>query len=114
MHPFIRFFTLLFVLSLTLSGCRDNSGVINGAKAKELVSSGATLLDVRTPREFNSGHIDGATNVPLSLLNENMGQLDKSKPIVVYCQSGNRSAKATSSLKAAGFTVYDLGALYNW
>lgn len=114
MHPFTRFFTLLFVLSLTLAGCKDNSGVINGAKAKELVSSGALLLDVRTPGEFSRGHIDGALNVPLSLLGENMSQLDKSKPVVVYCQSGNRSAKAVSSLKAAGFTVYDLGAMYNW
>jgi phage shock protein E len=115
MTRFPSFLVLVFgLLGLVLTGCKDNSGLIDGARAHDLVKQGALLLDVRTPMEYSRDHIDGATNIPLSLLDENMSKLDKSRPIVVYCQSGTRSKVAKSALSSMGFTVYDLGAYYNW
>ena len=76
------------------------------------------LVDVRTPKEFGAGHVDQAQNInyyDLSFRSQ-VAKLDKSKPIYVYCQSGKRSAKATSILKSMGFKeIYDMqGGFGNW
>jgi len=65
-----------------------------------------TLLDVRTPEEFKTGHIRGATLIPLGRLEANLDKLktDKHKKIIVYCKSGSRSVAASRILKAHGFT----------
>ena len=74
--------------------------------------SAPVIIDVRTPREFATGSIEGAVNLPLkglpdSLLNEGIA-LDEE--VVVYCRSGRRSAQAKTLLKAAGFElVFDGG-----
>jgi rhodanese-related sulfurtransferase len=77
------------------------------------VTKGAQLIDVRTPEEYITGHIDGATN--MSLQDMQAGTLPavaKTTKIYVYCHSGNRSSQATAILKSAGFTqVTDLGAM---
>ncbi len=77
------------------------------------LQNGSLLVDVRTAEEFASGHIDGATLLPLAdIQNGTVPGQDKSKPIYVYCRSGSRSAQAKSSLQKAGFTnVIDLGAM---
>ena len=119
----MRSFRYVFLMALAFggtltasTGCkpRSESGMVDGARARELVKQGALLLDVRTPQEFSREHIDGAVNVPLSELDGAIGEMKKSRPIVVYCQSGTRSERAYSALSAAGFTVYNLGAIYNW
>jgi len=65
-----------------------------------------TLLDVRTPQEFKGGHLEGATLIPLSRLEENLDKLNpyKGKKIIVYCRSGNRSIAASRILEQHGFT----------
>ena len=65
-----------------------------------------TLLDVRTLDEFKSGHIRGATLIPLGKLEKNLNKLApyKNTQIVVYCRSGSRSIAASRILKAHGFT----------
>jgi rhodanese-related sulfurtransferase len=65
-----------------------------------------TLLDVRTPQEFKSGHLEGATLIPLSELKENLNKLKpyKEKRIIIYCRSGNRSVAASRILEKHGFT----------
>ena len=69
----------------------------------ELVQNGAALIDVRTPEEFNSGHIEGSTNVPLDRLPSELNHFKSiNKPIVLVCRSGMRSGKATSILKNNG------------
>mgnify|MGYP003610801277 CR=1 FL=1 len=77
------------------------------------VASGGQLIDVRTPEEFASGHIDGAIN--LSLQEIEAGKLPtaaKDRAVYVYCRSGNRSAQAVTILKQAGYAnVIDLGAM---
>ena len=87
---------------------------VDGKKAKALVAGGAKLVDVRSPAEFTEKHIDGAVNVPLAeVANTDMGAKDK--PVVVYCGSGTRSAKAAAKLQAKGYTqVFDLGAMSSW
>ena len=65
-----------------------------------------TLLDVRTRDEYKSGHIRGATLIPLGKLEKNLNKLEseKKKQIIVYCRSGSRSVAASRILKANGFT----------
>ncbi len=77
------------------------------------VHDGAKFYDVRTPEEFTAGHIDGAINFPLQTMQAgSLPEADKSKPIYVYCRSGNRSAEATTILKAAGYqNVINLGGM---
>ncbi len=88
---------------------------VDGAQAKQLVKDGAVLLDVRTPGEFASGHIDGAINIPVQELGGRLGELkDKNKTVVVYCRSGARSASAAATLEAAGYTTRDLGPMSAW
>jgi phage shock protein E len=87
---------------------------VDGAAARKLVASGALLLDVRTPEEYASGHIAGATNLPVDDVRAKAGTLTKGNPVVVYCRSGHRSRMAAAALLQAGFQVYDLGAMSNW
>lgn len=89
---------------------------ISGADARELVQNGALLLDVRTPSEFTRGHIEGAINIPIRELGGRLGELgNNSGEIVVYCQSGGRSAMAKRILERNGFEhVHDLGGIGRW
>ena len=76
------------------------------------------LVDVRTPSEYNEGHVPDAQNI--NFYDENFDQqietLYKSKPIIVYCKSGGRSAKCASKLVEKGFEkIYDLeGGFSQW
>ncbi len=88
---------------------------VDGTKARELVSKGAQLVDVRTPGEFSSGHINGAKNIPVDQVGGRLGELARDCAVVVYCRSGGRSASAAGVLKGAGFEeVYDLGPMSAW
>lgn len=83
--------------------------------AREKVEAGAVLLDVRTPGEFNSGHIEGAINIPVNELESRMSELPADKEVVVYCRSGARSSSAKRILESKGITqVYDLGSISRW
>lgn len=86
------------------------------ADAHRLVAEGALLLDVRTPEEFDEAHIDGAVNIPLSEIERRIAELgSKSRPVVLYCRSGNRSGQAARILARAGFEqIHDLGAMSSW
>jgi rhodanese-related sulfurtransferase len=53
-----------------------------------LVKNGAQIIDVRTPAEYNGGHIKGAKNIPLQSLNQNLGKINKNKPVITCCASG--------------------------
>lgn len=88
---------------------------ISGQQARELVMSGAQLLDVRSPQEFAEDAAPGAINIPLHLLEKYSALLDSKNTVVVYCRSGNRSSTATGLLKRTGFhTVHDLGSIRNY
>ena len=66
-----------------------------------------TLLDTRTVWEYTQGHIDGFANIPVDELRERLGELDKSKPVYVICQSGLRSYIACRILSGSGFECYN-------
>ena len=70
------------------------------------------LLDVRTPKEFADGHIPGAVNLPVDGLRGRLGELPKDRPIVAYCQVGQRGYIATRILVQAGFRACNLGGGY--
>lgn len=84
------------------------------AQVSTLRQQGATLVDVRSPGEFASGHIEGAINIPVNEIRERMSEIPANKPVIVYCRSGARSANAASVLRGAGRTdVTNAGAMSN-
>ena len=84
------------------------------ANIDELISKGAMILDVRTEREFSSGHLDGAVNIPLDRLQTNVSTLNKNRPIITCCASGIRSATAKRILIQNGFAqVFNGGSWTN-
>lgn len=86
------------------------------ADVPTLVKKGALIVDTRTAGEFNNGHVKGAVNIPYDMIANSIDQheTDKSKPIIVYCRSGNRSSHAKRSLISAGYTnVVDAGSIGN-
>lgn len=87
------------------------SNLLGGSKVdlKELVKKGAVIVDVRTPAEFQGGHIKGAINIPLQSLEKNLSKLNKEKAVITCCASGMRSGSAKSLLKAKGYDVHNGG-----
>lgn len=77
---------------------------ISVAEAAALRDSGAFILDVRTPAEWNEVHIPHATLIPLDELEARVSEVPKDQEIVVVCRSGNRSQQGRDLLKNAGYT----------
>ena len=76
-----------------------------------------TILDVRTPAEYQSGHIPNAINLPNeTILEADIPELpDKNQLILVYCRSGNRSRQASAKLAALGYTnIAEFGGIHAW
>ena len=89
-------------------------GIGPKADLAEVISRGATILDVRTNAEFVTGHIKGSVNIPVSVLTNQLGKLKKDKPVITCCASGMRSSSARSILLSNGFKeVYNAGSWYN-
>ena len=85
----------------------------------KISSKDALVFDVRTTEEFNLGHIKGSINIDFydkKLFVKFFQKINKTKPIYIYCRSGNRSKKSSEILKEIGFVkVYDLlGGYKNW
>lgn len=70
---------------------------------KELVRSGAVIIDVRTKAEYNGGHIKGSANYPLDSLPAACNKIRKDCVIITCCASGMRSATASRILKSRGY-----------
>lgn len=86
------------------------------ADVPELIKNGALVIDARSAAEFSSGHIEGAINIPHTVIDRQIGGLAKSKeePIVVYCHSGMRSSHARKVLLHMGYTqVVNGGSLHH-
>ena len=66
-----------------------------------------TLLDTRTPQEYSKGHVKGFVNIPVDELRERIGEIDRTKPVYVICQSGLRSYIASRILTGNGFDAYN-------
>ena len=76
------------------------------------------LVDVRTPEEYNEENIPNAQNIDFrsSTFDQDINKLDKNKPVLLYCRSGNRSAQCAEKMIEAGFVkIYDLnGGISKW
>jgi rhodanese-related sulfurtransferase len=112
---FVRNNILLFVVALVSGGMllwpfvrRTTGGPwVNTTQATHLINrEDALVVDVREANEFAAGHVLGAKNLPLARLDASGADLAKKKerPVIVYCDGGERSAKALATLKKLGFT----------
>lgn len=115
--------TLLIIIAFVFASCNGQSENIktigSSAFAEKLnITQEPQILDVRTPEEFASQHIDNATNVNWNDKDfaTKAATFDKSKPVFVYCLSGGRSKKASQKLQELGFTtIYELdGGIMKW
>lgn len=116
--------TFLIIISFIVFSCNGqntkNSKTIDAKSFSEKIATtpNPQILDVRTPEEFSSDHIDKAVNV--NWLGDNFvaeaEKLDKTKPVFVYCKSGGRSQSAVQKLEELGFTnIYQLqGGILKW
>ncbi len=99
----IPLFVLFFGNTLAAMEMRDISqdDLLKGIQSKTI----ALVLDVRTVREFNQGHISGAINIPYSKLRGRLNEIIayRDKQIVVYCRSGRRAGVAIAILRNSGF-----------
>lgn len=121
----MKFHKILFlIVSIVFISCNEKkSNSIESLHPKEFAEKIKTtdhpqILDVRTPDEFESDHIENAKNVNWNSddFETKAAAFDKSKPVFVYCLSGGRSKKAAAKLSELGFTnVYELeGGILNW
>lgn len=114
-------FLLIFlsVVSLSCVSQESKSKVLSQEEFKKhITGKSVQLIDVRTEEEFKRGNIKDAKNINIqaSDFKAQLGKLDKSKPVYVYCQAGGRSASAAKIMQDLGFVkVYDLqGGYSNW
>ncbi len=122
MKRFVLFLCSLF--GLVVSSCKESSskGIIKVVSSEEvqtlLMDDFMQFVDVRTSKEFHAGYIEGAKNIDYlsNTFDSEIQKLDKTKPIILYCRSGKRSAKSSKKLLKAGFTeIYDLeGGIMKW
>ena len=81
---------------------------VNREEARKMVDEGAQLIDVRADHEWDAGRISGAKHVPLPELPQRLDEIEKDRPVVVYCRGGNRSSMATDALTEAGYDAVKL------
>jgi rhodanese-related sulfurtransferase len=118
----LRLVAAALVLCAPLLACSDDAEQASAASAE--VSAGQpaaelaleeerTVIDVRTPDEFEQGHVEGSVNLDIrdAGFPEAIANLDPDGAYVVYCRSGNRSAQAANEMRALGLEVIDGGAL---
>lgn len=90
-----------------LNTARQNLHIIHAQEAEGLMASGAIMLDVREPSEFDMGHLPGAVHIPRGLLEFMVGNhpalQTQDHDIVVYCKNGGRSTLAADLLQRMGF-----------
>ncbi|MHA7861551.1 rhodanese-like domain-containing protein [Tessaracoccus sp. Y36] len=99
------FLALILALTALLAACGD--------EAPSEFPADAVFLDVRTPDEYDAGHVDGARNIDFYAPDfaDQLAELPRDATYVVYCQSGNRSGQAKTAMDELGFTdVIDGGA----
>lgn len=120
-----RIFVILSMtlcLVLVVSCNSETSTTIEVVTAEEMIElrglEDVQLVDVRTPEEYAEGYIEGFQNIDFFApdFESNIEKLDRSKPVIVYCKSGNRSGKCAAMMEEKGFVkIYDLeGGITQW
>ena len=115
----IKYFYFLLIISL-LSCNQNKSNLISAYDFDEMIKldKSSIIIDVRTPEEFNKGHLRNSLNVNWfdDNFDDNIDIFSKDLPVFVYCLSGGRSAKANEKIRSLGFkNVYELdGGILEW
>ena len=115
----IKYFYFLLIVSL-LSCNQNKSNLISAYDFDEMIrlDKSSIIIDVRTPEEFNKGHLRNSLNVNWfdDNFDDNIDIFSKDLSVFVYCLSGGRSAKANEKIRALGFkNVYELdGGILEW
>ena len=110
----------LFLIFLFFSCAETNREIqiVEKEIFQSLINQNVQLIDVRTPEEYNSGHIRSSQNINYNSTDfeTKILKLDKNKPILVYCSAGVRSAKASKIFYSLGFKkIYELkGGYRSW
>jgi len=88
---------------------------ISPERAGELIESGAFLVDVRRPYEWEAGRIADAQHIEMNDLANSAESVPRDRPVVFYCRSGSRSALAAAAFRQAGWDAYNLdGGVTAW
>ncbi|MDW5287902.1 thioredoxin domain-containing protein [Formosa sp. PL04] len=112
--------TSVIVLFTSIVSCQESTSTLTPEEFANMINKNPELIviDVRTPKEFATGHLDNAINYDWKSDNfqNQIINLDKSKEVLVYCFSGARSAKAATKMRSEGFvSVMELnGGMINW
>lgn len=123
MKKIVFFSVFLFLVSIFLDGeiypQAKGYRSIYPSEAKEImdIEKNIIILDVRTPGEYERGHIQNAILISHTEINEKAEELipDKQSKILVYCQNGMRAISACKRLVKLGYTnVYVFGGIVNW
>ena len=121
-----RLLLFVSVLAVFVSACGGATAtgsvdLVAPSAAADVISdapAGLVVLDIRTPEEFNAGALPDAVNVDFyeADFRDQLADLDKDVPYVMYCNSGNRSATAADMMEQLGFTeVYEIdGGIQAW
>jgi rhodanese-related sulfurtransferase len=95
-----------FAALMLLRSYASAEGAISPAEAATWIKEkkDLQLIDVRTPGEYSEGHLANAKLIPLQELESRVAEIDKSKPVLLYCRTGHRSGMALKLLQSKGFT----------
>lgn len=124
---------IILTLSISAFSCQTKTEAKNGSEAiqqSQIIErvdnarfvtlleekKDAKIIDIRTPEEFAEGYIGNAVNINFydSNFKDQLAELDKSTPVLMYCKSGGRSGRAVKVFKELGFEeVYELGSGYS-
>ena len=116
----MAFIVVLVMLFMNIFGpMLKGYKIISPALATQMINQqNALVIDVRQDNEYVGGHIINSVHIPLSFLNDRVGEIEKhkSRPVIAVCRSGHRSSHACATLKKAGFeSVYNLsGGVLAW
>ncbi len=122
-----RISSIVFVgilLLAAVSGCASTTKSpekaqyvnISVQQAKEMIARGEVfILDVRTQEEYDAGHIQNSTLIPLQEIEKRLDEIPRDRKILVYCRTGHRSTQASEILANNGFEVYNMkGGIVEW
>lgn len=104
----MKHLAMFMVLMLTVAGCSSDDPTESTAPTtpEQAETLAQIIIDVRSAAEFDTGHIEGAVNIPHNEIGARISEIteNKEQPIVLYCRSGARSEIALTALKALGYT----------
>jgi len=113
---------LVFLILISISFKQktyDDIQIVTPEEMKELMLlEDVQLIDIRTPKEYKEGYIEGFQNIDFmsKTFDEDIEKLDKTKPVLLYCRTGRRTANCSEKLVEKGFVkIYDLkGGVTQW